>query len=198
VIDIKFESLRGGWFSKEVLGTFGVGVWKHIWRGWDKFRNFLCFEVAVGSHVSFWHNWWCRDRSLKQCFPVLFSIVRNKDAMVANNLVVQNGVIQLNVIFTHPVPEWEMEMVLSFFAQLYSISIRHGEDDRLVWSLSKRGLFEVKSYYEVLNRKDGPSFPWKSIWRVKAPTMVAFFEWTATLGKILTHDNLQKRSVMVI
>jgi hypothetical protein len=49
-----------------------------------------------------------------------------------------------------------MEMVLSFFARLYSISVRHGEDDRLVWKLSKRGLFEVKSIYEVLNRKDDP------------------------------------------
>jgi hypothetical protein len=127
---------------------------------------------------------------LKQCFPVLFSIVRNKDARVTDNLVVQNGVTKWNVIFTHPIQDWEMEMVLSFFTRLYSISVRHGEDDRLVWSLSKRGLFEVKSYYEVLNRKDGPSFPWKSIWRVKAPAIVAFFVWTAALGKILTHDNL--------
>jgi hypothetical protein len=86
--------LRGGWCSKEVLGTFGVGVWKQIRRGWDKFRTLVRFEVGVGSQVSFWHNWWCGDRSLKQCFPVLLSIVRNKDAMVAYNLVVQNGVIQ--------------------------------------------------------------------------------------------------------
>jgi hypothetical protein len=40
--------------------------------------------------------------------------------------------------------------------------------------------------------------PWKSIWRVKAPTMVAFFVWSAALGKILTHDNLCKRNVIVI
>jgi hypothetical protein len=58
--------------------------------------------------------------------------------------------------FTRLVQDWEMEMVLSFFTRLYSISVRHGEDDRLVWNLSKMGLFEVKSYYEVLNRKDGP------------------------------------------
>jgi len=88
--------------------------------------------------------------------------------------------------------------VLSFFAQLYLISVRHGEDDRLVWNLSRRGLFEVKSYYEVLNRKDGPSFPWKSIWCVKVLARVAFFVWTTDLGKILTHDNLQKRNVVVI
>jgi hypothetical protein len=56
----------------------------------------------------------------------------------------------------------------------------------------------VKSYYEVLNRKDDPLFPWKSIWRVKAPAMVAFFVWTIAFDKILTHDNLQKKSVVVI
>jgi hypothetical protein len=103
VIDVKFESLWGGWCSKKVLGTFGVGVWKHIRRGWDKFCNFVRFEVGVGSHVSFWHDWWSGDRSLKQCFPVLFSIARTKDAMMADNLVVQNGVIQWNVIFTRPI-----------------------------------------------------------------------------------------------
>jgi hypothetical protein len=99
-----------------------------------------------------------------------------------------------------PIQDWEMEMemVLSLFARLYSISVRHGEDDRLVWSPSNKGLVEVKSFYEVLNKKDGPSFSWKSIWRVKAPAMVAFFVWTAVLGKILTHDNLQKRNVVVI
>jgi hypothetical protein len=92
-IEVKFESLRGGWCSKEVLGTFGVGVWKHIRRGWDKLHTFFRFEVGVGSHVSFWHDLSCGDRSLKQCFLVLFSVVRNEDARVADNLV-QNGVTQ--------------------------------------------------------------------------------------------------------
>jgi hypothetical protein len=67
-----------------------------------------------------------------------------------------------------------------------------------VWNPSKRGLFEVISYYEVLIRKNGSSFPWKCIWHVKAPTRVAFFVWLAALRKILTHDNLRKRNVVVI
>jgi hypothetical protein len=94
VIDAKFESLKGGWCSKEVSSSFGVDVWKQIRRGWEKFCNFVRFEVGDGSYVSFWHDWWCGDRSLKQCFPILFSIVRNKDVMVVDNLVVHNGVIQ--------------------------------------------------------------------------------------------------------
>jgi hypothetical protein len=94
--------------------------------------------------------------------------------------------------------EMEMEMVLSFFERLYSTSVRHGEGNMLVWNPFKRGLFEVRSYYEVLIMKNGPLFSWKSIWRVKAPTRVAFFVWSASLGKILTHDNLRKRNVVVI
>jgi hypothetical protein len=48
-------------------------------------------------------------------------------------------------------------MVLSFFDRLYSTSARHGEGDRLVWNPSKKGLFEVRSFYKELIRKDGPS-----------------------------------------
>jgi hypothetical protein len=61
----------------------------------------------------------------------------------------------------------------------------------LVWNRSKRGSFEVKSYYEGLNGKDGPSFPWKALARVD------FFVWTPALGKILTHDKLRKMNVVV-
>jgi hypothetical protein len=52
----------------------------------------LCsFVVGDGSHISFWHDWWCGERSLKHCYPVLYSIVRNKAAMVVDNLAVHNG-----------------------------------------------------------------------------------------------------------
>ena len=36
-------------------------------------------------------------------------------------------------------------------------------------------------------------FPWKGIWKVKAPQRVSFFVWTTVWDKILTGDNLQGR-----
>ena len=39
-------------------------------------------------------------------------------------------------------------------------------------------------------------FPWKSIWKPRVPTRVAFFLWTATLGRILTVDNLRKKNTI--
>jgi hypothetical protein len=41
-----------------------------------------------------------------------------------------------------------------FLGRLYSVSARHGEGDRLVWTPSKKCLFEVRSFYEELLRKD--------------------------------------------
>jgi hypothetical protein len=123
VIDAKFGSLNGGWCSIEVSGSYGVGVWKYIRKGWEKFCNSVRFAVGDGSHISFWHDWWCGERSLKHCYPILYSIVRNKAAMVVDNLAVHNGNIHWNVLFTRQLQDWEMEMVLSFFERLYSTSI---------------------------------------------------------------------------
>jgi hypothetical protein len=50
-------------------------------------------------------------------------------------------------------------MVLYFFERLYSYWIRHGAVDRLVWSLSKREHFEVKSLYKALASQGISSFP---------------------------------------
>jgi hypothetical protein len=81
-------------------------------------------------------------------------------------------------------------MVLSFFEQLYSLKLRQREDERMIWCLSKRGIFEVKSFYTRLITRECLPFSWKSIWRVKVPAQVAFFVWIAMFGKILTMDNL--------
>jgi hypothetical protein len=47
VIETKYECTRVDWCSKEVMGTFGVEVWKHIRRGWVKFSQFIHFKVGV-------------------------------------------------------------------------------------------------------------------------------------------------------
>ena len=62
---------------------------------------------------------------------------------------------------------------------------------------SKDG-FQVKDYYKALIPTAGPAVPWKSIWKTKALPRVAFFVWTAALGRILTTDNLRHHHVIVL
>jgi hypothetical protein len=117
---------------------------------------------------------------------------------VVDNLSVVDGVAHWNVVFTRYAQDWEVGMVLSFYEKLYSTRIRYGEVDRLVWNLSKRRSFKVKTFYRALACQEAFSFPWKGIWSVKALKRVAFFVWTAALRKILIHDNLRRRHIVVV
>uniref|UniRef100_A0A2N9FA08 Zinc-hook domain-containing protein n=1 Tax=Fagus sylvatica TaxID=28930 RepID=A0A2N9FA08_FAGSY len=39
---------------------------------------------------------------------------------------------------------------------------------------------------------------WRGIWKSKVPPRVAFFTWTAVLGKLPTIDNLRKRNMVIV
>ena len=71
----------------------------------------------------------------------------------------------------------------------------------MCWKPDKKNGFKVGTYNHLLDiaaiTSEHP-FPWKIIWRSKAPLRVAFFVWTVALGKILTIDNLRKRKVRII
>jgi len=91
-----------------------------------------------------------------------------------------------------------VNLFTSFLNLLYSFRLRQGGEDDLCWAPSKRRLFDVKSYYNVLVPHDGISFPLRSIWRNKAPLIVVFFACLAALKKILTVDNPKKWHVIVV
>ena len=50
----------------------------------------------------------------------------------------------------------------------------------------------VTDYYSILVGSNDYCFPWKSILKQEIPSHVAFFIWTAALGKCLMIENLQK------
>ena len=74
-------------------------------------------------------------------------------------------------------------------------------EDKICWKPYKKNGFKVGTYYHFLDTGAITSehpFPWKIIWRSKAPLRVAFFVWTVALGKILIIDNLRKIKVRII
>jgi hypothetical protein len=124
-------------YQRKLRGLL-VGVWKHVRRRWGVFSRFIRFEVGDGSHISFWHDVWCGDHSLKDTFPGLFHIAQRKEARVMDNLQVSNGVMHWNVPFLRVVQDWEVEVVLASFGMLYSLKWRQGGEDCIWWIPSKR------------------------------------------------------------
>uniref|UniRef100_A0A2N9IUI4 Reverse transcriptase domain-containing protein n=1 Tax=Fagus sylvatica TaxID=28930 RepID=A0A2N9IUI4_FAGSY len=198
VVREKYGSMEGGWMSKNSRGSHGVGLWKFIRAGWDTFSRFVKFKVGDGSRIRLWDDVWCIDVPLKEAFPGLYCLACIKDATVADSILFRGEDAHWEVNFTRTVQDWEIGTISSFLELLYSTTIKRNEEDRMCWRPSLTKGFHVKSYYKVLSSPGGGLFPWKSIWKVKVPPRVAFFSWTAALGKILTADNLRRRGLILV
>ena len=198
VVDSKYGSQWGGWCSNRVSEPHGVGLWKFIRAGWDSFVNYTSFIVGDGSRIKFWHDSWCGDHPLRVQFPDLFCLARAPEATVADHLCFLGSMRHWNIAFCRRVHDWELETAASFMDLLYSCPIHQGNLDSLCWRPSSQKIFQVRSYYSVLLKPSRISFPWRSVWKAKVPSKVTFFSWTATLGRILTIDNLRKRKVLII
>jgi hypothetical protein len=96
------------------------------------------FEVGDRSRIRFWYDMWVGDMTLKEDFPVLFSIACFNEALVVEHVQFLNDTYYWNnfIKFVH---DWEMELVTSFFNLLYSIVLRQGGEGRICWSHSNGG-----------------------------------------------------------
>jgi hypothetical protein len=188
----------GGWCSGDISGSHGVGLWKYTYKGWQVFKSHFRFDPGEGSKIRFWDDIWCGDRALKEAFLGLFIIASLKEASIADNMVHSNRIIQWNIQFTRLIHDWEVEVLASFYRCLYACKMRGVRDDKLWWLPSCKEIFKVKSFYRVLPPSGSSSFPWKSIWRSKAPPRVMFFAWTAARGKIFSLDNIRRRGMVVV
>jgi hypothetical protein len=154
--------------------------------------------VRDGLKVISWHDLWCGDMALKEAFLGLFGSVCANDTFVANHMENPGGFVKWNVSFARAAHYWEVDVfVLVLPGVVFRESKREGEG-KLWWVPSKRGLFGIKSFYNVMTCNDGFCFPWKIVWRTNALLMVAFFAWSEALGKILTIYNLWKQRVIVV
>jgi hypothetical protein len=85
-------------------------------------------------------------------------------------------------------------MEYSPLSLIYSHIPATGVEDGMWWRVKKSGLFDIRSFYNVLqNPSSVVLFPWRSIWCSNAPQRLCFFVWSSAWDKILTCDNLMRR-----
>jgi hypothetical protein len=158
MVDSKFGSSWGWWCSNKPPKSNGVRLWKNIRRGWRMFSSHIRFEVGV-PRLNFGMTCGVGIRLSMKLFQIYTIIVSVKDASVAVHLELIGGYLQWNVSFIRAANDLEVYVSASFFKLLYSLRVRRGGVGKLCWVPSKRTLFDVKSFYCVLVRKDGPPFP---------------------------------------
>uniref|UniRef100_A0A7N2N1T7 CBF1-interacting co-repressor CIR N-terminal domain-containing protein n=1 Tax=Quercus lobata TaxID=97700 RepID=A0A7N2N1T7_QUELO len=125
----------------------------------------------------------------------VYGIATNREAFVASSLERLGTEAQRSwkVLLLRNPNDWETGVVDEFLQTLGS-NLPHSEQgDRMIWKLSKKGGFDIRSFYDKLRSSLPIIFPWKGIWKAKASTHASFFVWTATWEKILTGDILRCR-----
>ncbi|KAF5446588.1 hypothetical protein F2P56_032204, partial [Juglans regia] len=154
--------------------------------------------LGRGSCIKFWRDTWCGNEALKDAFPAVFRVARNQEASVEDLMFLSGDQVQWNITFSRAAQDWEVDIFEAFFSLVYSVKPNKQQADRLWWTPAGKGIFSVRSYYKSLSRAVNNSFPWRRLWRNKAPPKAIFFTWTAALGKILTTDNLRKCRIVIL
>ena len=132
VIKAKYGIDDLGWWSKMSSFPHGVGFWKSILAGLERFKSLVHFEVKDGLRVLFWHDVWCGDRSLKTQFPSLFRLARHKNATVHDVFSFNGNIYHWNLNFVRSLNDWEEDSICSLLALLQVLP--QGNDDIAVKS----------------------------------------------------------------
>uniref|UniRef100_A0A2N9HQY3 DNA topoisomerase (ATP-hydrolyzing) n=1 Tax=Fagus sylvatica TaxID=28930 RepID=A0A2N9HQY3_FAGSY len=107
-------------------------------------------------------------------------------------VVLESGILLLGGVLT--IGSW---IRLQLFSLIQSHIPRGVSADKMHWHLTRKGVFDARSYFQALQAPRVVAFPWKIIWGVKSPRRVAFFMWTVAWDRILTYDNLRKRGLVL-
>ena len=110
-------------------------------------------------------------------FPSLYALVVSKEAWVADFWVTREewDIGPRTSLGTLMIRSWTLLRL--FFSLLRGNLIRRDDNDKVVWKDDKKGLFSVKSFYEVLDVGRAVIFPKNIIWNLWAPSKVNFFVW---------------------
>lgn len=105
-------------------------------------------------------------RPWKELFTELFCIACDRDALVASHMLIQNSV------------HWDLNFI------------------RLVWLWGWLCIFLMfNAFYRVL-LKFAFSYLWKGHWRSIVSMGASFITWTASLGSIISMNNLHQRHIV--
>ena len=147
--------------------------------------------------MKFWKHVWCGDCTLKEAFPDLYCLSRAGDSSMVEDMCWSGRKIHWNFYFRRSPQDWEEDSFDWFMDIVYSSKVRGVSPDKVCWKPTRSRGFEVRGFY-LSFYPPALSFPWRLVWQLKIPPRVAFFSWSALLGKILTTDNLCKRSIIVL
>jgi hypothetical protein len=146
------------------------------------------FIINDGTSTRFWEDTWLGDKPLKNTYPFLYHIARDRKVTVSKVM----SSIPLNIFFRRSLVDNNLRQRLHLVARVSNVDLVDGKD-HFKWPLTKNDLFTVRSMYlDALDTH--PPFQPRKIWKWKLPLKIKIFLWFLQRGVILTKDNLAKKN----
>jgi hypothetical protein len=154
----------------------------------DEVLSLGSFVIKDGTKVRFWEDTWIRDKPLKLQYPNLYNIAREPHTTISKIMATS----PLNISFRRALVDNNLRDCLALVARISHVQLTEGSD-LLKWSLTKSGLFTVRSLYHHLIDTNPPFQHWK-IWKMRIPLKIRIFLWFLQRGVVLTKDNLARKN----
>ena len=121
--------------------------------------------------MRFWQDGWYGDQLFQVAFPRLYGISIDKEASVEASLSRQGAEDRRiwDVRFIREFNDWEMDEGLHFLRILGANTPSMDVGCQMRWKLKPYREFDIRSFYNKLRDSPPIFFPWKTIWRLKAP-----------------------------
>ncbi|GKV49628.1 hypothetical protein SLEP1_g56369 [Rubroshorea leprosula] len=192
-VDIKaLESVRVSGIWRDILSVGQRSVRLH-----DLLVKGFKWVVGDGYRVGFWRSVWVGEKSLRELCPRMFELAVNKEGLVSEMGVWEEGSWRWNIIWRRGRFGREKDEELMLWEVLSRVCIKVAVEDRWQWRHASDGKYVVKQAYEFLESTDAILNDWlcKLICCRLVPSKVNFFGWRLCLQRLPTKWNLQKRGV---
>ena len=170
-----------------------MGLWKDISKEVVVLKQFNILLVGNGKRFHFWKDIWYGMEPLSEIFHNIYTMATTKDAYLEDLWDWSREKGGWNPTFMKSFNDWEINDVLNLLATIHKVRLYPDRKDSLVWSLSKSGVFTVKSCYDKLMGGNVENFLKNLILNNCIPTKISFFAYEVWWGKILTIEQLEKR-----
>lgn len=138
-------------------------VWKAILKVRNLVMGLVGFGVGDGSQVRFWHDRWCGEVALKDSFPRLYMVARDRDGVVVTAMEWVGDVLMWGPSFRRALRDEEEGDLTTLLGMLGRAKVRRHGEDFLTWEGGGGSTFSVRALYKAISYKEGVRFRVKAI-----------------------------------
>ncbi|GKV02234.1 hypothetical protein SLEP1_g14693 [Rubroshorea leprosula] len=202
------EKYYGG--KREEVDITAVGNWRtsRIWRDIisvggrsRRLKNMLVegfrWEVGEGKRVGFWRELWVGYKNLRDLFPRLYELSKNKLGNISDMGVWEGEKWSWKMEWRRGRIGREKDEEEVLWEVLENFQLKKGVNDTRRWIHDLEGKYMVKKAYEFLAPTESIlEDQWsKLIWCRLVPSKVSFFGWRLCIDRLPTKRNIMKRRV---